>query len=220
MLMSDSDVQARQPRREFQKTRAEMLSHPLRVRMLEVANELDVSAVSFVRDGYANALLDHLDEGLAVSQVAYHFRKLARAGCVEVVEHHVRRGAVENVYRGAARAYFDAQAWESLEPRRRREISGVILQGLMARAESAVLEGTFDARDDRWLAWTQMALDDEGWAELGELCRRMMADVERVRTAAAARLDVAGEGPGRGARPPRASPVTWGLLAFESPGTG
>jgi hypothetical protein len=209
--MTDLDVQGRQPRREFQKTRAEILSHPLRVRMLEIANELDVSAVSFVRGGYASALLDHLEENLAVSQVAYHFRKLTRAGCVEVVKHHIRRGAVENVYRGAARAYFDDDAWAALDLERRQEISSVVLQGLMARAESAVLEGTFDSRDDRWLAWNQMPLDEEGWDELGEICRRMMADVERVRAAAAERL-------ARGESPPTSSPITWGVLAFESPG--
>jgi hypothetical protein len=203
-------VDGRQPRREFQKTRAEILSHPLRVRMLEIANELDVSAVSFVREGYASPLLDHLDEGIAVSQVAYHFRKLLRAGCVEVVEHHVRRGAVENVYRGAARAWFDAEDWESLDRERREEISGVILQGLMARAESAVLEGTFDAREDRWLAWVQMALDEQGWDELGELCKKMLEDVERVRETAEERLGRAGE-------PVRTTPVTWGMLSFESP---
>src|ERR1700742_1985752 len=126
--MTDLEIDGRQPRREFQKTRAEILSHPLRVRMLEIANDQDVSAVSFVREGYADALLNHLEEGIAVSQVAYHFRKLLRAGCVEVVEHHVRRGAVENVYRGVARARFTPEEWKSLDQDRREEISGVVLQ--------------------------------------------------------------------------------------------
>src|ERR1700749_1106463 len=112
--MAEIHVEDKQPRREFQKTRAEILSHPLRVRMLEIANERDVSAVGFVRDGYASALLSHLEEGIAVSQVAYHFRKLAKAGCVEVVKHHVRRGAVENVYRGAARIYFNDEELPSV----------------------------------------------------------------------------------------------------------
>lgn len=208
--MSETDVDRRRPRREFQRTRAEILSHPLRVRMLEIANEVDVSAVSFVRNGYANGLLDHLDEGIAVSQVAYHFRKLLRAGCVEVVEHHVRRGAVENVYRGAARALFATDEWEALDRERREEISGVVLQGLMARAESAVLEGTFDAREDRWLVWVRMALDEQGWDELCELNKRMLDDIERVRETAEERLARAGE-------PVRTTPVTWGMLAFESP---
>lgn len=208
--MADIEVDGRQPRREFQKTRAEILSHPLRVRMLEIANELDVSAVSFVRGGYASALLDHLDESLAVSQVSYHFRKLVKAGCVEIVQHRVRRGAVENVYRGAARACFSGEEWESLHPERRREITGVILQGLMARAESAVLEDTFDAREDRCLAWVQMALDDQGWQELTELSREAMAAAERVREAAEERH-------GRGRNPAQTSPITWGMLAFESP---
>lgn len=208
--MTGIDLDGRRPRREFQKTRAEILSHPLRVRMLEIANEHDVSAVSFVRARYAGALLDHLEESLAVSQVSYHFRKLLRAGCVEVVEHRVRRGAVENVYRGAARACFDAEDWESLDRERREEISGVFLQGLMARAESAVLEGTFDARRDRCLAWVQMTLDEQGWDELRERCKQMMDDVERIRRTSEERL-------GRAAAPVRSAPVTWGMLSFESP---
>ncbi len=208
--MADLEIDGRRPRREFQKTRAEILSHPLRVRMLEIANEFDVSAVSFVRGGYASALLDHLEEGIAVSQVAYHFRKLLRAGCVEVVEHHVRRGAVENVYRGIARAHFDTEEWKTIDPERRREITGIALQALMARAESAVLEDTFDAREDRWLVWVQMALDQQGWDELGKLCKRMMGDVERVRETAEERL-------GRSGEPAQTAPVTWGMLSFESP---
>jgi hypothetical protein len=208
--MTEIHVDERQPRREFRKTRAEILSHPLRVRMLEIANEVDVSAVSFVRGGYASALLDHLEEGIAVSQVAYHFRKLAKAGCVEVVQHHVRRGAVENVYRGVARAWFDTEEWKDVDPGRRAEITGVVLQGLMARAESAVLEDTFDAREDRWLAWVKMTLDEQGWEELGELCRQMMDGVERVRQASEERL-------GSAAAPIETSPITWGMLAFESP---
>lgn len=208
--MAEIDDDGRRPRREFQKTRAEILSHPLRVRMLEIANEVDVSAATFVRGGYAGTLLDHLDESLAVSQVSYHFRKLFKAGCLEIVQHRIRRGAVENVYRGAARAYFTREEWRSLRPERRQEISGVILQGLMARAESAVLEGTFDAREDRTLAWVQMALDDQGWEELAELCRGAVEAVERVREASDERRGRAGESRAT-------SPVTWGMLAFESP---
>lgn len=208
--MTDLDLDGRRPRREFQKTRAEILSHPLRVRILEIANEFDVSAVSFVRGGYAKGLLDHLEEGVAVSQVAYHFRKLLKAGCVEVVEHHVRRGAVENVYRGVARGVLDTAEWKTVDPARRREITSVTLQALMARAESAVLEGTFDARDDRWLVWIQMALDEQGWDELCGLCKRMMDDVERVRETAEERL-------GRAVEPVPTTPFTWGILSFESP---
>lgn len=208
--MTELNASGRRPRREFQKTRAEILCHPLRVRMLEIANEVDISAVSFVRGGYARTLLDHLDEGTAVSQVAYHFRKLMKGGCVEVVEHHIRRGAVENVYRGVARALIHTDDWEGVDRQRREEISGVVLQGLMARAESAVLEGTFDARDDRWLAWVQMSLDEQGWDEICALCTRMMDDVERVRQATEERLGRAGE-------PVPTTPFTWGMLSFESP---
>ena len=207
---SIADHPYRQGRREFERTRAEVLSHPLRVRILEIANERDISAVGFVRGQYAGLLLDHLDENDAISQVSYHFKKLKARGCVELVESNSRRGAVERVYRGVARAYFTDEEWEGMDRDRRREITGVVLQGLMARAESAVLEDTFDAREDRWLVWVQIDADDEAWSELTVLCQEMMDRAEALRVAAEKRL-------ARSREPIETSPITWGMLAFESP---
>lgn len=200
----------KQPRRDFEKTRAEVLTHPLRVRLLEIANEIDVSAITFVRGKYASGLLEHLTESDAVSQISYHLHRLEKRGCVEVVEQVYRRGALENVYRGVARAYFTDEEWEKVNPDRRKEITGVVLQGLMARAESAVLEDTFDSRDNRWLVWVQMDLDDQGWGELSSLCQGMMDNVEALRKGSEERL-----GSADGAI--EASPYTWGMLSFESP---
>ncbi len=208
----DSGTIYRQGRREFQKTRAEVLSHPLRVRMLEIANERDISAIGFVRAGYASLLLEHLDEKEAVSQVAYHFRRLEARGCVELADTHLRRGSVERVYRGTARAYFTDEEWAGLDRERRREITGIVLQGLMARAESAVLADTFDSREDRWLAWVQMDVDDQAWNELSSLCHEMMDKVEALRIASEKRLGKADESI-------ETSPITWGMLGFESPGS-
>jgi len=202
----------RRGRRNFETTRAEVLGHPLRVRMLEIANERDISAVSFVRGGYASVLLEHLDEHRAVSHVSYHLHFLEERGCVEVQDTNPRRGSVETVYRGVARAYFTDDEWKTFDKERRREITAVVLQGLMARAESAVLEGTFDSRADRWLVWVQMNLTEEGWSKLAAFCQETMDSVELLREEESH------------ARPIKGSetvaptiPVTWGMVAFESP---
>jgi hypothetical protein len=206
----------RQERRNFQKTPAQVLSHPLRVRILEVVNQRDISPARFVREQLAGDRLDHLGERAAVSHIAYHFRQLEEFGCVEVVEQNPRRGSIENVYRGVARAYFGDDEWRSLPADRRKDISAVVLQGLMARAEGAILEDTFDARDDRWLFWVDMDLDERGWQELSQLCDTMMNDVEEVHDSAEQRLADADED--REAATTARAPTTFALLAFESPG--
>src|SRR4051794_26572029 len=85
-------------------TAASVLAHPLRVRILEVLNQRDMSPVEFCRDGFA-------PESMEVSHVAYHFRELAEYGALAVVERNPRRGSVEHVYRGLGRAYFSDLQW-------------------------------------------------------------------------------------------------------------
>jgi hypothetical protein len=206
----------RQERRNFEKTPAQVLSHPLRVRILEIVNQRDISPARFVREQLAGDRLDHLGERAAVSHIAYHFRQLEEFGCVEVVEQNPRRGSIENVYRGVARAYFGDDEWRSLPAERRKDITAVVLQGLMARAEGAILEETFDARDDRWLFWVDMDLDERGWDELSELCNTMMSDVEEVHDSAERRLADSTDGDGAG-DPAARAPTTFAVLAFESP---
>jgi DNA-binding transcriptional ArsR family regulator len=207
--MIDGERQ-RRGRRNFEKTRAEVLSHPLRVRMLEIANERDISAVSFVRGRYAAGLLEHLDERDAISHVSYHLHRLEKRACVELIDQSMSNGSIESLYRGTARAYFTDDEWKTFDKERRRELTGVVLQGLMARAESAVIEDTFDSRLDRWLVWVQMDADDESWSELSALCQEMMDKVEALRQAGEARL-------GESTEKIETSPITWGMLSFESP---
>jgi DNA-binding transcriptional ArsR family regulator len=68
------------------------LSHPLRVRILEVLSE---------RVASPNDLSGELDVELGA--VAYHTRTLDRCGCLELVDTAQRRGATEHYYRAAAR---------------------------------------------------------------------------------------------------------------------
>jgi hypothetical protein len=182
-------------------TAASVLAHPVRVRVLEILNERDMSPIEFCREGFA-------PESMDVSHVAYHFRELAEYGCLKVIEENKRRGSIEHVYRGIGRAYFSDVEWSALNPEERSRISKTVVQGLLARIEGAVMTGTFDRRDDRHLSWIAMKLDEQGWREMATTLAAAFGEVEQIRSDAEKRLSETNT---------TAIPSTCAILGFESP---
>jgi hypothetical protein len=193
-------VKATRAERE-KSTAAAVLAHPLRVRILALANERDMSPIEFCREGFA-------PENMDVSHVAYHFRELAEYGCLTVIEENKRRGSIEHVYRGIGRAYFSDADWNSLTQEERVRISKTVVQGLIARADEAMMAETFDAREDRHLSWFAMNLDEQGWKELSTTLAAAFGEVEQIRNEAERRLEGSGTSP---------IPATCAILSFESP---
>jgi DNA-binding transcriptional ArsR family regulator len=146
----------------------EVLHHPWRVRILEVLSERDMSCAQVIDEGWIPELLE-LDRSEAIPKLAYHFRVLRKVGAIEVVEKNQKRGSTELVCRGRARAYFSTDEWAKLPRATRCMISRTVLQGLMARAEGALVHDTFDERIDRHLVWAPMELDEQGWSEMAAL---------------------------------------------------
>jgi len=182
-----------------------MLRHPLRVRILEVANGRDISPVQFLREDLAPP------GEYGLSHISHHFSELEKGGCLRVVRLIPRRGSVEHVYRGLARAYFTDEDWDRMEPAERRKVTRTMLQGLMARADSAIGADTFDKRTDRHLSWIAMPLDEQGWKALTDLQTETLGRAEEIRVEAGERLAAEGGD---------SFPVTFGALAFESPPSG
>ncbi|MFT3862819.1 MAG: helix-turn-helix domain-containing protein [Solirubrobacterales bacterium] len=182
-------------------TAASVLAHPVRVRVLEILNERDMSPVEFCREGFA-------PENMDVSHVAYHFRELAEYGCLTVIEENKRRGSIEHVYRGIGRAYFSDRDWSAISPEDRARISKTVFQGLLARVESAMMDETFDAREDRHLSWIAMRLDEQGWREMATALGAAFSEVEQIRNDAERRLADSEA---------RAIPSTCAILGFPSP---
>ena len=146
-----------------------------------------MSPVEFCREGFA-------PENMDVSHVAYHFRELAEYGCLTVIEENKRRGSIEHVYRGIGRAYFSDTEWSDVPPEDRARISRTVIQGLLARVESAVMAETFDRREDRHLSWIAMKLDEHGWREMATTLGAAFSEVEQIRSDAEARLARSGRG--------------------------
>jgi hypothetical protein len=193
---------------EYRDTSCSPLRHPLRVRILEVTNERDISPVQFVNAGFVPDEAGYETHQQALSHVAYHFRELQKANCVEVVATHQRRGATEHVYRGCARAYFTDAEFARLTRDERRALSRTSFRGLIARVDGALLADTFDSRTDRHLTWTAMELDERGWDEFTTTLAAAFGEVEQIRHDAKARLAESGEDAVR---------ATFGMVGFESP---
>lgn len=181
------------------------LKHPLRVRILEVVNEQNMSPTQFMQGQLAP---DVEVSARALSSISYHFRALAKMGCIEIAETFARRGATEHVYRGKARAYFTDEEWAALTQRERCLISRTMYQGLAARAEGAMMAHTFDSRPDRHLTWIAMEVDERGWTELMATLADTLGDLTQIRSDAEDRLAASGD---------KVVPVTVGMLGFESP---
>jgi hypothetical protein len=178
------------------------------VQILAVANERPISPTRFVDDMLRPRPRTDRDRRNALSKCAYYFRTLEKGGALKIVDTRPRRGAVEHVYAGTARAYFSDEEWAEMPQPLRCKISTTMLQGLIARAEDAMLAHTFDSREDRWLAWTVAKLDERGWSEMITTISANFAELEQIRQDAEARLaETEGE----------AVSATFAVLGFESP---
>jgi hypothetical protein len=189
------------------------LKHPIRVRILEALCDGDLSPIQFLRRGLLPPGFDFEgDEKNALSHVAYHFKQLLKADCVVLVDQVPRRGASEHIYRSKMLALHTDEDFEGLSLEERRAISRSTLQMLVARAEGALYQGTFDKRPDRHLSWVPMELDAEGWQELRDLQAETLERAQGIKAAALARKLERGEEDDAST-----FAATFGALAFESP---
>jgi len=190
------------------------LKHPIRVRILEALCDGDLSPIQFLRRGLLPPGFNFEgDEKNALSHIAYHFKQLLKADCVVLVERVPRRGANEHIYRSKMLALHTDEDFEMLSRKERRDISRSTLQMLIARAEGAIYQGTFDKRPDRHLSWVSMPLDEQGWEELRDLQAETLERAQGIKAAAIAREHDRGQ---KDMTP--TFTATFGALAFESPG--
>lgn len=184
------------------------LGHPLRVRILEITNERDISPSAFVDEGLEPKGVTFRNRKHGVSHAAYHFRVLLAAGCVEVIDTFQRRGATEHLYRGTARVEFTSEEFEKLTLEERRMFSRVAMQALIARVDGAMMADTFDVRADRFMVMTPLQLDKRGWGEFIAALDRCYAEVEKINDDSKDRVANSGE---------QVISATYGMLGFESP---
>lgn len=153
------------------------LAHELRVEILTILNE---------RMASPNELAKELEEGL--SQVSYHVKVLKDYDCIELVKTEPRRGAVEHYYRATSRPFVSDRDWQVLPSTVRAGLSAELLELIQGDAVRALVEGTFEAREDVHLTRSLMLVDERGWQDLMSTLGDALQRVGKIQTEAASRL--------------------------------
>jgi DNA-binding transcriptional ArsR family regulator len=159
---------------------ARAVADPWRVRILAELSVRSLSPSRFVEE-----------IGGELTDVARYFRQLAALGYIELIEERPgrRRGAaIEHVYRGIQRAYFDTSTWEGVPRSDRDAISRAAVSSFFARVSESIGAGTFDMELDRHLSWDGVALDREAWGQLSKRLDEVLAWLSDLELEAAERL--------------------------------
>lgn len=152
------------------------LSHPLRVQILRLLEEKDMSPVEI-----ATAL------NLPVNRVSYHMRQLARFELIKLVKTTPRRGAVEHHYRLEARPRIGDKAWAEVPEIVKQALTGAAVQQILGVIHAAAADGGFE-RTDAHLSRSDLLLDDRGWKEIAGEMERMLDKIQKINDASTERL--------------------------------
>jgi len=187
---------------------------PFPVRLSKVfADEVCLQIVEEANLREISAPLFHAEVGGdSVESVRRRFKMLEQIGWLKQVSQRTagrRRSAIELFYKAAGPAILKEDGpWANVPDSFRRTSGWATFERLMEQAREAMVAGTFDAREDRCLAWSILALDQQGWEKVTASVKALLALVLREQGLAKARIEKSGERP---------LVVTVALAAFESP---
>jgi hypothetical protein len=170
---------------------ARALAHPLRHRLLLEFHRGTTSPSRAAK---------RLDAPLNL--VSYHTQVLLSRRCIELVDSHRARGAVERFYRATIEPYLEDAEWLALPPALRRAMTQSLLALIWRDLRHAAMAGGFDTAYSH-LSRVPLELDDRARDELGGLLRGLIDEVVRIQDESAARS------PGSGA------PVELVMLHFR-----
>ncbi len=113
------------------------LAHELRVQILSVANQREISPSEFSEEF-----------DVPLSNVSYHFRQLLKYECIEMTREIPVRGSHEHRYIGSRRGLISDGDWARLGQGTQAGVRIAGFQDLINRCTQAVEGETFDKRDD------------------------------------------------------------------------
>ena len=176
---------------------AKAIGHPVRALILAEGNDRVMSPSQFAKR-----------HDLDLSAVSYHFRVLEKYGCLEEIAKVPVRGANQHFFKATRGALFDGKAWEQLPETVRNRWSGKTMTHLLEAISEAMVEETFDEREDRALAWDKTILDERGWQTIANIFRDATYKTMEEAEAAKERVEA-------GTTEPML--VSWAFLFFKSP---
>lgn len=156
---------------------AKAMAHPVRLRALHILNERIASPSDIARE-----------IGLPVANVSYHINTLLRLRCIEEVETHVVRGAIEHMYRAIRKPIVELDDAINMPASVRGDLCAEIFLEATTDARAALTAGTVEKRSDVHWAVVKGELDAEAFANVHDILRDAHAAIEAEQEAARARL--------------------------------
>lgn len=177
------------------------------IQIIEDANAAEISVPIF-HERYGKQF------GLSRAAIRRHFNKLERIGWIKVVGYETggrRRGGAEKFYRATGPALYDEDRrgpWANVPDSLSGSRDWKTFARLYEQVKEAALSGTLNRRDEMWMAWSDLRLDQRGWEKLTASLEALHAFVRAEHKAAKARLRESQERP---------IVVAVALGAFETP---
>jgi DNA-binding transcriptional ArsR family regulator len=163
-------------------TLAAIVAHPTRARAFLILAERIASPAEIAKE-----------IGKDVGHVGYHVRKLQQLELIELVDEKPVRGAVEHFYRAIERPMVTEEEFVGQSIEEREVFTRAVLQLHVADIARAMDEHTFDARTKRVLSRVPMLVDEEGFAELGDLHMEAWERTLEIQAKSAERMTGSGE---------------------------
>jgi DNA-binding transcriptional ArsR family regulator len=155
----------------------DIVCHPLRVQALTVLTERKASVAELA-----------VDLGADKGTLAYHVKKLREAGAVEVVETRKTRGPDEHFFRAVQRPLISEAETAEMPATELVEWLERILALILADTTASLQSGIFIRRPDHNFIRFPTTVDEEGWAELGEVLHRALDEAMDIEARSAARM--------------------------------
>lgn len=162
--------------------------------------ELEQRVVRALANPLRLRILHALDEGMAspselaarlgepIGKVSYHVQVLRDSGAIELARTRPVRGAVEHFYRPLMRPFLDSTHQAKLPSSARRTLVGQVVERIFADAAAAAGRRGFDARH-AYASQTTLALDEQGFEELGAAFAELLERAGDIQARAAERLE-------------------------------
>jgi DNA-binding transcriptional ArsR family regulator len=180
----------------FDRNLVSVLSHPLRVHILDALNETIGSPSDLAREVEVD-----------VNYVAYHVKELEKIGYLELVKTVPRRGAIEHYYRASEKLLIDDQEWEQLPTAVKNGFNADIFQWIMKDVREALEAGTLGNRNGH-MSRTRLLVDEKGWEDLNSTLMETLERVFAIQTECEKRLEADGNDD--------AIPVAVSITGFEA----
>lgn len=152
------------------------LAHPLRVRILAILED---------REASPSELADELAAPLG--NVSYHVRILGNLNLIKLVRKKPRRGAIEHYYRARGRVRVTDDAWRQVPEIVKEALVDSGLSQASEFAAAAAASGGFD-HSNAHLTRQVLRLDQQGFADVAVLLRRVLDEVQQIGAQSGERL--------------------------------